>query len=79
MPLSDIWIDEKDLQSYMTAGIVIGGTNLDLLRLKTALYQLKESGVLMGFKIVHFQVTPEKLRIVKFEDWEKWIQEKKRT
>lgn len=62
--------------SYMTGGIVISGTNLDLLRLKTVLYQLMESGACNGFRVVHFQITPEHLRIVKREEWDRWKQEK---
>lgn len=74
--MEDIVIDKADLMSYMTGGIVISGTNLDLLRLKTVLYQLMESGSCSGFKVVHFQITPEHLRIVKRDEWEKWKQEK---
>ena len=76
--LEDIIIDEKDLQSYMTGGIVISATNLDLLRLKTVLAQLEDSGFSHGFKLVHFQITPEHLRIVKVEEWNKWKREKER-
>ena len=72
--LEDIIIDEKDLLSYMTGGIVISGTNLDLLKLKTVLAQLEDSGRTNGFKLVHFQITPEHLRIVKVEEWNKWKQ-----
>ena len=78
LDLQDIVIDEKDLQSYMTGGIVISGTNLDLLRLKTVLAQLADSGASHGFKLVHFQITPEYLRIVKMEEWDKWKREKER-
>lgn len=70
-------MEEADFQSYMTAGIVISGTNLDLFRLKYILYQLQDSGDLNGFKVIHFQITPEKLRIVKKEDWEIWRLERK--
>lgn len=74
LSLDEIVIDERDLQSYMTAGIVVSGTNLDLLRLKTVLYQIEEKGDL---KIIHFQITPEHLRVVKREEWEDWINKKK--
>jgi len=75
--LQDIIIDEKDLQSYMTGGIVVSATNLDLLRLKTVLAQIEDDGGLHGFKLVHFQITPDHLAVVKKEEWRRWKLERK--
>lgn len=75
--LEDIILDEKDFHSYMTGGFVIAGRELDLLRLKYLLIQLSDNDDVQGFRLVHYQITPDHLAIVKKEDWRQWIREKK--
>jgi len=58
-----------------TLGLIIGGTMLDLMRLK------KRIGAMAEFKLVYNTLSTVKLRIVKVEEWEKfleWKKEKKR-
>ena len=68
----DVVTDEKDFHSYMTGGFVVAGRELDLLKLKFMLIQLMEGEECQGFKLIHFQITPERLAIVKKEDWNQW-------
>lgn len=75
--LEDIITDEKDFHSYMTGGFVVAGREIDLLRLKFVLMQLMDGDDCQGFKLIHFQITPDRLAIVKKEEWNKWIQEKR--
>ena len=68
-------MEEEDLLMNTTLGLIIGGTMLDLMRLK------KRIGAMAEFKLVYNTLSTVKLRIVKVEEWEKfleWKKEKKR-
>lgn len=64
-PVSDL-VDEKDLHSNMSMGIVITGRQIDLLRLKTLIDEAKD------LRRVHHQITFEHLAIVKKDEWEEF-------
>ena len=68
-------MEEEDLLMNTTLGLVIGGAMLDLMRLKKRIAEMAE------FKLVYNTLSTVKLRIVKVEEWEKfleWKKEKKR-
>lgn len=68
-------MEEEDLLMNTTLGLVLGGTMLDLMRLK------KQISALPEIKLVYHTLTTAHLRIVKVEEWEKfleWKKEKKR-
>ena len=68
-------MEEEDLLMNTTLGLVIGGTMLDLMRLK------KRIGAMEEFKLVYHTLTTAHLRIVKVEEWDRfleWKKEKKR-
>ncbi len=68
-------MEEEDLLLNTTLGLVIGGTMLDLMRLK------KRISTMVEFKLVYNTLSTVKLRIVKVDEWEKfleWKKEKKR-
>lgn len=68
-------MEEEDLLMNTTLGLVVGGTMLDLMRLK------KRIGAMAEFKLVYHTLTTAHLRIVKVEEYEKfleWKNEKKR-
>lgn len=64
-------MEEEDLLLNTTLGLVIGGTMLDLMRLK------KRIGMMPEFKLVYNTLSTVKLRIVKVEEWEKYLEWKK--
>jgi len=68
-------MEEEDLLLNTTLGLVIGGTMLDLMRLKKRIAEMVE------FKLVYNTLSTVKLRIVKVDEWEKfleWKREKKK-
>jgi hypothetical protein len=67
--ISELKFGDEDLQMLMTMGLVIGGTWLDLLSLKSYI------GKLPGFKMVYNTISTSRLRVVKvgeFEDYLEW-------
>lgn len=64
-------MEEEDFLLNTTLGLIIGGTMLDLMRLK------KRIGTMPEFKLVYNTLSTVKLRIVKVEEWEKFLEWKK--
>lgn len=64
-------MEEEDLLLNTTIGLVIGGTMLDLMRLK------KRLGAMAEFKLVYHTLTTAHLRIVKVEEWDRFVEWKK--
>ena len=64
-------MEEEDLLMNTTLGLVVGGTMLDLMRLK------KRIGAMSEFKLVYHTLTTTHLRIVKVEEYEKFLEWKK--
>ncbi|GAG98891.1 unnamed protein product [marine sediment metagenome] len=64
-------MEEEDLLMNTTLGLVVGGTMLDLMRLK------KRIGAMPEFKLVYHTLTTAHLRIVKVEEWDKFVEWKK--
>jgi len=62
---------EEDLLLNTTLGLVIGGTMLDLMRLK------KRIGEMAEFKLVYNTLSTTHLRIVKVDEYEKFLEWKK--
>lgn len=61
-------MEEEDLLMNTTLGLVVGGTMLDLMRLK------KRIGAMAEFKLVYHTLTTVHLRIVKVEEYEKFLE-----
>ena len=68
MDIKDIRIDPADLQSYMSFGTVISGSNLDLLKIKTVLEDLESEGQI---RIIYMTITNKHLKIVPMSKEEK--------
>lgn len=64
-------VDERDLYSAMTMGIIVAGRQIDLLRLKTLIDEAEE------FNKVHHNLSFEHLAIVKKKEWEEFKRWKK--
>ena len=66
MGLEEVRIDPKDLDSYMSMGMVLSGRQGTLLKVKTLLYQCQEADEL---RVVFMTITPRHLAIVDKERW----------
>jgi len=62
---------EEDLLMNTTLGLVVGGTMLDLMRLKKRISEMPE------FMLVYNTLTTARLRLVKEEEWKKYLEWKK--
>lgn len=70
--IDELKLEDEDLQMLMTMGLVVSGTYLDLLSLKNYLRDLTE------FRVIFNTISTAHLRIVKIDEWEKYIEWKKR-
>jgi len=59
---------EEDLLMNITLGLVIGGTMIDLMRLK------KQIDTMGEFKVVYHTLSTAHLAIVKKEEWRKYLE-----
>ena len=60
-------MEEEDLLMNTTLGLVIGGTMIDLMRLKKRIDSMFE------FKLVYHTLSTAHLAIVKKDDWRKYL------
>ena len=66
--IKDLEIADADLQAIMTLGITVSGTFLNLLKLKKELDKIPE------IRVIFNTISPVKLRVVKHEQYEEFLQ-----
>ena len=71
--INELKLSDEDLQMSMTMGLIIGGTWLDLLSLKNYI------GKLPGFKVVYNTISTSRLRVVKVEEYEEYLEWKSKS
>ena len=70
--IDELKLEDEDLQMMMTMGLVLSGTYLDLLSLKN---QLRDNKM---FRLIYNTISASHLRIVKIDEWEEYLEWKKR-
>jgi len=66
--ISELKLEDEDLQMLMTMGLTISGTYLDLLSLKNYLRDREE------FEIIYNTISTAHLRVVKVKEWEEYLE-----
>ena len=70
--IKDLEMSDSDLQAIMTLGLTVSGTFLNLLKLKKELDNIPE------IRVIYNTISPVKLRVVKNEHWEEYIEWRER-
>ena len=71
LSITELQLNDEDLQIPMTLAVVMSGTWLELLSLKNYFNKLK------AFRVIYNTISSERLRIVNIEDYEAFQEWKK--
>ena len=70
--IKDLEMSDSDLQAIMTLGLTVSGTFLNLLKLKKELDNIPE------IRVIFNTISPVKLRVVKYDQWEAFVEWRER-